>query len=210
MYNTDLPIRAELPSTQKLLRSTMLAILTAAVLLIAIVLPSEYAIDPTGVGRALGLTKMGEIKTQLAKEAEQDAVTAKTTDTPSASPAGATAAVTPATSDVVNAAMRSDQMNITLQPNESAEVKLSMKKGALTKFSWRVIGGAVNFDTHGDQGDAIKYHGYGKGKGSAGETGQLEAAFDGHHGWFWRNRGDKAVTLTLDTQGAYQDIKRML
>ena len=34
------------------------------------VLPAEYGIDPTGVGRALGLTQMGEIKVQLAEEAK--------------------------------------------------------------------------------------------------------------------------------------------
>ena len=39
------------------------------------VLPAEYNIDPTGVGRALGLTQMGEIKTQLAREAEADRAT---------------------------------------------------------------------------------------------------------------------------------------
>lgn len=38
-----------------------------------VVLPAEYGIDPTGVGRALGLTQMGEIKTRLAKEALADA-----------------------------------------------------------------------------------------------------------------------------------------
>src|SRR3990167_20175 len=72
MYNTDLPTRAELPSAQKLFRSTLSAVVVAGVLLVTIVLPSEYAIDPTGVGSALGLTKMGEIKTQLAAEAEQE------------------------------------------------------------------------------------------------------------------------------------------
>lgn len=211
MYNTDLPSRAELPSTQKLVRSTILAIITAAVLLVAIVLPSEYAIDPTGVGRALGLTKMGEIKTQLAKEAEQDAAVAKveSTPTPTATAEAAPPAANPA-SEMVNVAARSDQMKITLQPNEATEVKLAMKKGDRVTFSWQVAGGTVNYDTHGDQGDVIKYHGYGKGKGSAGEAGQLEAAFDGNHGWFWRNRGGEPVTVTLDTKGAYQDIKRMM
>ena len=29
----------------------------------------------------------------------------------------------------------------------------------------------------------------------------LEAAFDGKHGWFWRNRTDKPVTVTLHTEG---------
>ncbi|MCA1771784.1 MAG: transmembrane anchor protein [Halomonas sp.] len=72
MYNTDLPTRAELPSTGKLLRSTLLAAVIAIVLLVTVVLPAEYAIDPTGAGRLLGLTEMGEIKTQLAEEAELD------------------------------------------------------------------------------------------------------------------------------------------
>lgn len=72
MYNTDLPTRAELPSTGKLLRSTLLAAVIAIALLVTVVLPAEYAIDPTGAGRLLGLTEMGEIKNQLAEEAELD------------------------------------------------------------------------------------------------------------------------------------------
>lgn len=69
MYNTDLPIRAELPSSRQLLRSTAIAALIATGLLATTVLPAEYGIDPTGVGGALGLTPMGEIKVSLAKEA---------------------------------------------------------------------------------------------------------------------------------------------
>jgi hypothetical protein len=68
MYNTDLPTRAELPSAMKLMQSTILAAIVALTLLITIVMPSEYGIDPTGVGRLLGLKQMGEIKTQLAEE----------------------------------------------------------------------------------------------------------------------------------------------
>ena len=68
MYNTDLPTRAELPSTGKLLRSTLLAAVIAIALLVTVVLPAEYAIDPTGAGRLLGLTEMGEIKAQLAED----------------------------------------------------------------------------------------------------------------------------------------------
>lgn len=72
MYNTDIPSRAELPSSAQLLRSTLFAATTATALLVTTVLPAEYGIDPTGIGRVLGLTQMGEIKVQLAQEAEQD------------------------------------------------------------------------------------------------------------------------------------------
>ena len=60
MFNTPLPTVNELPSTRKLVRSTVIALLTAIGLLVTVVMPSEYAVDPTGVGRALGLTQMGE------------------------------------------------------------------------------------------------------------------------------------------------------
>jgi len=71
MYNTDLPTRTELPGSKQLLRSTIIAIIIAAALLVTVVLPAEYGIDPTGVGRLLGLTQMGNIKMQLADEAEK-------------------------------------------------------------------------------------------------------------------------------------------
>jgi len=36
----------------------------------------------------------------------------------------------------------------------------------------------------------------------------LEAAFTGNHGWFWRNRGQADVKVTLRTAGDYTDISR--
>jgi hypothetical protein len=72
-----------------------------------------------------------------------------------------------------------------------------------------VRGGIVNYDTHADA-PGIDYHGYGKGKQSGGETGTLVAAFDGKHGWFWRNRTEKVVTIILKTSGAYTSVKRVV
>lgn len=72
MYNSDMPTRAELPTTKQLIRSTLIALSTAIVLLVTVILPAEYAIDPTGVGKVLGLTEMGEIKAQLEQEAAED------------------------------------------------------------------------------------------------------------------------------------------
>ncbi|MFG9957587.1 transmembrane anchor protein, partial [Pseudomonas aeruginosa] len=56
MFNTKLPTQCELPTSRQLLRSTVIAVGVAAALLVTVVMPSEYAIDPTGVGRVLGLT----------------------------------------------------------------------------------------------------------------------------------------------------------
>lgn len=215
MYNTDIPTRAELPTSRQLLRSTVIAIVAATAILVTIVLPAEYAIDPTGVGRALNLTEMGEIKTQLAEEAEQDRVRELQNGTPATTP------VQDQQSSLLHRVFaelvigsasaqeaRTDEMSVTLKAGEGAEIKLFMANGAKANYAWTANGAVVNFDTHGDGGgENISYE---KGRGVAEDDGVLEAAFDGNHGWFWRNRTDADVTVTLKTNGAYTDIKRMM
>jgi len=228
MYNTDLPRRAELPSTGKLLRSTALAALIAGGLLVTTVLPAEYGIDPSGIGRALGLTPMGEIKISLAAEARADERVA--TETAPAQPVAvaptvrAEAAPVPAPAPVAVAALppaavapepvagRQDTVTVTLKPGQGAEVKLTMNKDSRVRYEWASAGGPVNFDTHGDPYDAPKnfYHGYGKGRNVLGNQGDLVAACDGKHCWFWRNRSGFDVTVTLKTQGDYTKIERVL
>lgn len=210
MYNSDIPSRAELPTSRQLLRSTLIAIVAALAILVTIVLPAEYNIDPTGVGRVLGLAQMGEIKVQLAEEAERDRQMDQnsTVPAPGSSLLGrvfAALVVSPASAQT---ASRQDVTTLTLTPGQGAEIKLVMKAGAKADYSWTVAGGVVNFDTHGDGGG--KSISYEKGRAVPGDDGVLEAAFDGNHGWFWRNRTDAPVTLTLKTNGAYFDIKRMM
>lgn len=204
MYNADLPNRAELPSTSRLLRSTLIALGAAIVILLTAVLPGEYGVDPTGVGRVLGLTQMGEIKTQLAQDAERDAALAE------AQPGDAQAPSAPAENPAETSAVagRSDEMSVTLAPGEGAEVKLAMTQGARASFSWSVEGGVVNYDLHGDGGgNSTSYQ---RGRGVPGHEGEIEAAFDGSHGWFWRNRSNADVTVTLRTQGEYASVRRVL
>lgn len=135
MYNTELPNRSELPSSKQLLISTLIAVIIAAVLLVIVVLPSEYGIDPTRIGRVLGLTQMGEIKMKLAEEAKADreAATARPPNVPAkaAAPTSSNTASPPSTA---TAAAKTDEMTVTLKPGEAAEIKLEMAKGALVKY----------------------------------------------------------------------------
>ena len=224
MYNSDTPLRAELPSSKQLLRSTILAAISALVLLVAVVLPAEYGIDPTGVGRVLRMTEMGDIKQQLAAEAAADA--ADTASAASAQAVGTTISMTsanaaqPPARAAVAAAPKEpavaaapkiewrDEMPVTLTPGEGTEIKLKMAEGAKAQYSWVVEGGEVNFDTHGDApGKSISYE---KGRGVSSDEGVLEAAFTGNHGWYWRNRGQSNVKVILRTRGEYNDIKRAM
>ncbi len=224
MYNANKPTADELPSVGRLLRSTGIAVLGAAAILLTVVLPAEYGIDPTGAGRLLGLVDMGEIKTQLAEEAAADrvAAAADAVPVPARRPAEPVAAETvpsqpaprPVTAAPDNAPppaepdARSDEISITLSPGQGTEIKLVMDAGARARFDWTANGGLLNYDTHGDGGGrSISYE---KGRGVPGDEGVLVAAFDGNHGWFWRNRTARDVTLTLRTSGAYRELKRVL
>ena len=205
MYNST-PPNSELPSSRQLVRSTVLALIVAIVLLVTVVLPAEYAIDPTGIGRVLGLTDMGQIKAQLAEEAAADAAkdNAEAATRPAATGAGTVATTSGSAPD---AGAWRDQQNVVLPPGEGIEIKLVMKAGEKADYAWSVESGVVNFDMHGDGGaSAISYE---KGRGVASSEGVLEAAFDGNHGWFWRNRGEAPVTVTIRTRGDYTEMKRM-
>lgn len=209
MYNSNAPSQADLPTSRQLLRSTAIALVAAIVILVAVVLPAEYAIDPTGIGRVLGLTAMGEIKAQLAEEAAADAA-ADAAANEAANEAAATGAApleAPPPPPVSVAEWR-DEMFFSLEPGQGAEVKLQMKAGERAEFSWASEGGAVNFDLHGHGGGrSVTYE---KGRNVSADEGILEAAFDGDHGFFWRNRGSSAVTVVIRTRGQYVEIKRVL
>lgn len=191
-------------SAKRLVRSTLIAAGVAALILVTIVLPAEYGVDPTGAGRLLGLKEMGETKMRLAAEAAADDSAAVATAPPAATsvPAPEAVAATP------TQAARTDQVEAVMAPGQAREIKLVMRKDARVTFRWRTNRGVVNYDTHADA-PGIRYHGYTKGQGVRADSGTLVAAFDGAHGWFWRNRGTDTVTVTLSTSGDYSDVKRV-
>ena len=217
MFNTPLPTVNELPSTRKLVRSTVIALLVAAGLLVTIVMPSEYAVDPTGVGRVLGLTEMGELKITLAQEALADAAPPQASAPASASASAPQVAqaqpiAKPVVQPVATPAptLKTDQMSVTLKPGEGTEIKLEVLKNKTVSYEWTAGGGPVNYDTHGEpyNGEKGYFHSYNKGKQVKSDKGEFTAIFDGTHGWFWRNRSNSDVTIALKTTGDYLSVKQ--
>jgi hypothetical protein len=254
------PVRSVAATPGGLIRSTLLAAGAAGAILVLFWLPAEYGIDLTGMGRLTGLTEMGEIKQQLAAEAEADALAAAVAPvaTASADPAapGPTLAApdilarldridaqlaaigavigTPqglsepiaepsvaaesapeqaaAAPDPVEAAVAEvaapqwrDEVSYSLNPGEGIEVKLAMEEGQTARFFWTANGSVVNFDLHGDgSGQKVSYE---QGRAVPEASGDLTAAFTGNHGWFWRNRTEAPVTVTLWTGGDYATMR---
>jgi hypothetical protein len=199
MLNAEKPDPALLPTPRQLRRSTIAALIGAAVIGVGAYLPAEYGIDPTGVGTVLGLTEMGEIKQELAREAAEDeAVHGEQSSSLMDDIFGLFVGAAHAQEAWTNT------VNFTLDPGATAEIKLVMAAGDVAEYAWVAEGGRINFDlhAHGD-GQSIDYD---RGRGATEGAGSIEAPFPGEHGWFWRNRDDTAVTVTLQLRGSYSDI----
>ena len=98
-----------------------------------------------------------------------------------------------------------DEMVFTLAPTEAKEIKLVMAAGDVASFDWISEGGGVNYTQHGDDGGANEVR-YKDGRAEPAQDGTMTAPFAGNHGWFWRNRGDAPVTVTLRVGGGYSKM----
>jgi hypothetical protein len=185
-YQTATP-----PSLPQLAKATALALAVSGAILVGAVLPAEYGIDPIGIGKALGLTKLNG---GAAKPAELVPA-----------PAGSTA-----TLSRTDHALRSDEMSVTLQPGEGAEIKAEVRKGQQFVFSWATDGAPVKSDMHGEPFNAKpnEFTTYWKVPQQSGAQGAFVAPFDGIHGWFWRNKGDKPVTVKVKVTGFHEKLYR--
>ena len=204
MFNAKKPSLDELPSSAQLIRSTAIAAASAVAILVTVVLPAEYNIDPTGIGGVLGLSEMGEIKAQLAEEAEADRLLEIEAEEQS-SLMNDIFGLFVGTAYAQEAEIWRDETTFTLAPGDSAEWKLVMEEGQTVEYRMLVDGGRVNFDMHGHGGG--KSVTYEKGRGSTGDEGEIIAAFDGEHGWFWRNRDSQPATVTVQVRGEYTEFK---
>lgn len=184
-----------LPSLAKLIKATVFALIVAGIILIIIVLPAEYGIDPTGIGNRLGLAALNT-------NSSPPKVVSPTNET-----------VEPVehllTSAVIKSEVpfRSDEMTITLEEDEGTEIKALMKKGEQFVFSWATDGAKVNVDMHGEQPNAGEdFTSYWTDEQQASGNGTFIAPYDGSHGWYWLNRGDKPVTIKVKISGFYNKL----
>ncbi len=202
MHNAPKPNIEDLPTKAQLRRSTILAAIGAVAIGVMVYLPAEYGTDPTGIGSILGLTEMGEIKQQLAAEAAADEALHGGDD--SSSLMDDIFGLFVSTADAQEAWQ--DEITFTLAPGEFTEIKATMQEGATMNYAWVATGGRINFDLHAHAGgEEVTYE---KGRGQTSGEGSFETPFAGDHGWFWRNRDDANITVTLQLRGDYSEIVR--
>lgn len=190
-----------LPTQPQLIKATGIALVAAAAILITTVLPAEHGIDPTGIGKALGLTALHNSEGAETK-GNANGIVAAAVAAPVVS-----APVTIASRQATP--YRADTRQITLQPGEGLEFKTRLEKGAALIYSWKTQRGEeINHEFHGEplHAKADVYESYLLEKQVSESSGALIAPFTGTHGWYWRNKNTTPVTVTLNASGFYTDI----
>lgn len=165
------------------------ALLVAGLVLVAFVLPAEYAVDPLGTGARFGLLALGETGKQVeALEANAAA---------GASGQGVLLAPEQRT-------FADEQVDFVIEPGEGMEYKYRVDKGKALLYSWKATA-PVHFEFHAEPDGGPKGYAqtYEKADAVAEASGTLTAPFTGIHGWFWENRTGQPVTVTLRSAGFY-------
>ncbi|HEX8655285.1 MAG TPA: hypothetical protein VF693_08705 [Allosphingosinicella sp.] len=201
------PAIDELPSKRQLNRATLIAAGVAAVVLVTTILPAEYGVDPTGIGRVLGLTPMGEMKRDAAAAPEAEAAPAAEG---AATDNGDILLDEEPASTAQAAGGSVGRVQLTLAPGQGEEVKATMNAGDEFSYEWSTGGPVIRFELHGEpipaQGD--EFTSFEKGS-SAGAKGKFRAPFNGTHGWYWLNNTDAPVTVTVSATGAFQKFAKV-
>lgn len=185
---TTAPFHGHAPTRKELLTATAVALGIALVVLVAAVLPAEYGIDPTGIGRMTGIARL---------------------DGSQASDPGAPSLASPAHRPEA-LPFRTDTVNVTIRPHDGLEYKLAMRANASLVYSWSAPA-PLYFDFHGEPTElppdaAPGYFESHEEDTRASGHGSLRAPFSGRHGWYWQNDGDTPVTVTLRLSGYYDVI----
>ena len=174
MNEFNIPVQ----SKRTLFKAIFMAILVAIVLLITCILPAEYNIDPTGVGKALGLTAIAK-----ASEKSSTLVVAQGQQTDE---------------------LRSDNIEIIIPAGKGLEYKLYMEKYAHLEYEWKTDGAALYFDFHGEPaGDTTGYFESFSITTSDNMKGSLTTPFKGVHGWYWKNQSQQPIMVSLAMEGYY-------
>jgi hypothetical protein len=201
------PFEAQPPARQRLLRSVALALAGALLILVMIVLPAEYSVDPTGVGGLLGLTALSkpsrtiQIKDVIGGNERFREIEVPDAREPIPLP-------NPAVFQGNSAPPRSDTKTIRLQPGEATEIKAMLETSQVVVYAWQVAGGEVYTDFHGHEPDAgddawVRYEEQQSGQRG---NGSLVAPFSGEHGWYWLNISEQPVDIVLNVGGYYSDL----
>ena len=214
MSKVNSPFQTEVPTKKRLITAILVAIVGAVIILVTLILPSEYDIDPTGIGGVLGLDQISEPKVNFSTDTSMDvknytkkysAVAKEEAELTEPTPLPNTDVL-----QVKKALWKSQEITFNMAAGEKLEYKAVMLQNQVLLYHWKSDKGDAYFDFHADSPRASKdfWVRYQEGT-SSDEQGSLVAPFYGNHGWFWENKNEHPITITLNISGYYSKISKL-
>jgi hypothetical protein len=183
-------------SMKTLIRASLAAIVVAGTVLVTIILPAEYNLDPTGLGATMGLTILAE-----SAETEKEANTEANTEANAEEGIQSRYQVNPV--DAANEQV----IEVTVPAGRGIEYKFYMAQYEKLTYEWLTDGDALYFDLHGEpEGDTSGYFESYVIATASEMKGSFTAPFAGSHGWYWKNTSDAPINVQLMVKGQFKVI----
>ncbi|QXD26168.1 hypothetical protein F7C95_09940 [Opitutia bacterium ISCC 51] len=192
-----------------------LAALGAVILLVMVVLPAEYGIDPTGFGRLTSISKLSESAPAAGQDfgqtmefniAEYDVTAERIEES------------IQGLIKLEEVPFRTETIDLKIEDFGEMEHKFIMPADSTLVYSWEVLGAksdGVYFEFHGhpSTADAPNYpegfeQAYSKGEGTS-QSGSFTTPFPGYHGWYLMNLEEAEITVRLNVSGYWTEHKEM-
>ena len=203
------PGQFEPPSGKHILIGTIVALAIAIVVLVAVIWPSEYGRDPTGIGDALGITGMSTAPTVTIELVDTIGGNENVREVEIPDFGDPVPLPNPNVHQAAPGAPQTRTMTVELDVDGETEVKAVLLENHVIVYDWQVDDGIVYSDFHGHNPDFgrdfwVRYQE--DQRGAEGGNGSLVAPFAGEHGWYWVNLEDHPVTITLTVTGFVEDM----
>ena len=99
------------------------------------------------------------------------------------------------------------RVQFTLSPKEGMEYKYRLAEGGSFLYSWTATS-ELYWELHSEpEGAPRGYAEFFDTNQGASSNGAYQAPFTGIHGWWWENKSDREVTITLSTAGFYTESR---
>jgi hypothetical protein len=202
--------------TKRIIKALVLAMSIGAAVSVIAVLPAEYGIDPTGLGKILGFSKLFQPNetggdNMIAESPQQSIKLLKLEDAGSG----------PGVKKPIEASdpppgmqyeIREDSVTITIPGGKGLEYKVLLLKHGALKYEWTIDKGIMFFDFHGEVKEQnppedVFYESYTVAY-AHNMIGTFLSPFEGRHGWYFKNSGEADRTVSIRLKGEYRLLEK--
>ncbi|PWA08831.1 hypothetical protein [Flavobacterium laiguense] len=203
-------------TSSQIVKATIIALVTSFVLAIVAVLPAEYGKDYTGLGKILGFSRLhqndDEVEQKLAKKEVAISIFKELTlNNVGSSPEVEKPVEANNPAPIKQYESRKDSIKIMVPAGKGLEYKIALLKYGQVKYSWKTNNGVLFVDLHGDVKNANNNTDYFESytvANSNNMAGSFIAPYEGKHGWYFKNKSDQDIEVSINLIGEYQLINQ--